>query len=280
MICIYPLQQIRFNSESKKLQLKKIDDFGSDRLDEILQSDYSLFENGKAAIRSLAKHLNLQREDEIFITTTTDTSYVSTCVSSTLFNFCRISRVLTPYTKAIFVIHTFCFPHPSLMELRKIADERNVPLIEDCISAFDSFDEHGIQLGSVGDYAVYSLPKIFPIEYGGVLLSRTLSIPKTTDHYLENELKMWLPKIHHLKAQRRKHYLFLQRYIQNSLYQITDEINPFMFGFITNHYSKLIEKLNFVEVGRTHVDYEFHIPVNPFANTDEYERIVCTLNNR
>ena len=278
MIFIYPLQQIESNSKSKAECLAQIENLGSPRLDEVLHSEYALFESGREAIQKLARHLNLQREDEVFITTTTDTNYVSTCVSATLFNFCRISRVITPNTKAIFVIHTFCFPHTSLMELRTIADERNIPLIEDCISAFDSIDEEGFQLGSIGDYSVYSLPKIFPIEYGGILASRNLVIPQNTDEYLEGELKKWLPKIHYLKAQRRKHYSFLQMHIQNPIYRFTNGVNPFMFGFITDCRSKkLIEKFDFVELGRTHVDDELHVPLNPFATTNEFERIVAML---
>jgi hypothetical protein len=279
MIYIYPLQQINSIFDSKEKCLGRIEDYGSSRLDEVLHSNYVLFESGKAAIKELARHLNLQREDEIFITTTTDTSYVSTCVSSTLFNYCRISRVLTPATKAIFVIHTFCIPNPKLTQLRKIADDRNIPLIEDCISAFDSIDERGIQLGSIGDYAVYSLPKIFPIEYGGVLASRNSGLPQGADEYLEDELKKWLPKIRYLKAQRRKHYLLLQRYIQNIIYNINDQINPFMFGFINSNCSEVVKKLDFVELGKTHVRHELHIPLNPFAATDEYERVISTLND-
>ena len=107
MIRILPLEQIKENGLTKNFYLRSIENDSHRELSEIIGSDYTVFESGKAAIRALIEDLKLTRNDEVLITTTTDTSFVSTCVSATIFNYCKISRILTENTKAIFIIHNF-----------------------------------------------------------------------------------------------------------------------------------------------------------------------------
>lgn len=72
--------------------------------------------------------------------------------------------------KAIIVVHYFGFPQ-KLGELRKVCDDSGVQLIEDCAHAFYGvFD--GAPPGAVGDYAIASLMKFFPIYDGGSLVSK------------------------------------------------------------------------------------------------------------
>jgi dTDP-4-amino-4,6-dideoxygalactose transaminase len=76
----------------------------------------------------------------------------------------------TQNTGAIFAIHEFGFPHRKLSELRTIANKRGVPLIEDCAYGWGT---EGI--GSTGDYAIYSLTKAFPVQFGGYLVGIAFS---------------------------------------------------------------------------------------------------------
>ncbi|MGH8550282.1 MAG: aminotransferase class I/II-fold pyridoxal phosphate-dependent enzyme [Methylococcales bacterium] len=71
--------------------------------------------------------------------------------------------------KVIIAVHYFGFPQ-KLLELRNLCDDAGLQLIEDCAHAyFGVFD--GAPPGSIGDYAIASLMKFFPIFDGGCLVS-------------------------------------------------------------------------------------------------------------
>jgi hypothetical protein len=277
MITIFPINHLEANCIPVYKSMSLFHEDPNTRFDEILKQDFTIFPSGKDAIRAIAMHLNLKRLDEVYITTTCDSSYVSTCVSATLFNFCRISRVLTESTKAIFAIHTFCFPHPDLERLRQIADEKGIPLIEDCISAFDSYTPQGIRLGSIGDFAVYSLKKIFPVNYGGLLTSRGFLIKGIEDAYLHNALKQWTPFLKSMFQVRQNNYNYLQKHIGKAIYGTLRKENPFMYGLQSSESEFIMKKYLDCEFGRTHVPGEVHIPTHPFIDLKQYDNLISVL---
>lgn len=117
-----------------------------------------------ALFRRLARGGQIGRDDEVYITTTTDSFYVSSCVTSAIEQTCGWNRSLGSRTRAILAIHEFGFPHPRLAELRSTADKRGIPLVEDCAYAWGT---EGV--GRAGDLAIYSLTKFFPLQFGGLL---------------------------------------------------------------------------------------------------------------
>jgi len=275
MIRIFPIQHIRDNNLDINKIINDLSDFSVNKSLNDIIGDYVIFNSGKVAIRAIISNLNLKIDDEVYITTTTDSTFVSTCVSATIFNYCKISRVITDKTRAIFVIHTFGFPHPELLKLRKIANELNIPLIEDCISAFNSYNTDNIRLGSIGDYAVYSLPKIIPIKYGGILTSKLNDIQGIKDNYLTNNIKLWTPFLDKLRNNSRKNYFYLKEVLGNPVYQEDQNANPYMYGFFSRNYEiAMKDLLEIIEFGKTHVENEIHIPVNPFIAYDKETRII------
>ncbi|KJJ85881.1 degT/DnrJ/EryC1/StrS aminotransferase family protein [Candidatus Omnitrophus magneticus] len=124
---------------------------------------------GRDAITYLLKKIGLSRADDVLISTTFDLANVSSHVTSTIFNICGVSRVLKPSTKAIFIIHEFGVPNPLTPALLKEAKKRNIPVIEDCAHTIDSKLDTW-RVGTLGDYVIVSLPKIFPVSHGGILL--------------------------------------------------------------------------------------------------------------
>jgi hypothetical protein len=134
-----------------------------------LDRQYALTSSGRKAIALILEECRLMPTDEVLVVTTFNKPNVSSCVTSTIFNYCKPSRILSNSTRAVLVIHEFGVPHPQITELRALCDDRQIPLIEDCAHSVDSSWPDGSIVGSVGDYVIYSLPKIFPIASGGLV---------------------------------------------------------------------------------------------------------------
>jgi len=114
--------------------------------------------SGRRAIAAVLASLALKPADEVYISNSTGQTYISSCVTCTVFNFCQPTRVLTKNTRAILVIHEYGIPHPDLRDLVSEGRERGIPVIEDCAHSMDSTVD-GRPIGCFGDYAVYSLSK-------------------------------------------------------------------------------------------------------------------------
>lgn len=122
--------------------------------------------NGREGIRLALEHYDLQADDLVTILTTSENFYISSCVTSEISNFCRWNRELLPETKLIFVNHEFGYPHPNMDKLVATG----LPIIEDCCTTFFSQDASG-KTGKYGDFTIYSFPKFFPLQIGGLLVS-------------------------------------------------------------------------------------------------------------
>jgi perosamine synthetase len=72
-------------------------------------------------------------------------------------------------TRALMIAHYFGFPQ-DLHATRSFCDAHGLALIEDCAHSFFGTCA-GRPIGSVGDYAIGSLTKFFPVREGGCLVS-------------------------------------------------------------------------------------------------------------
>lgn len=77
-------------------------------------------------------------------------------------------------TRAVMVTHYFGFPQ-ELKALRALCDARGVALLEDCAHCFIG-ENDGLPVGAMGDYAIASSMKFFPIYEGGALVSARHSL--------------------------------------------------------------------------------------------------------
>ena len=79
-----------------------------------------------------------------------------------------VSMIESNHIDALLVVHYFGFPC-ELSEISKECGKRGVVLIEDCCHSFLT-GVGGDAIGRVGDAAIFSLRKTFPIEDGGALV--------------------------------------------------------------------------------------------------------------
>jgi hypothetical protein len=247
--------------------------------------DYLFFINAKNGIHYLVNLLGLQREDEVFISTSSDKNYVSTCVSATLFNYCKISRVLTEKTKLIYVIHEFGVPNPATENLVLEAKKRNIPLLEDCAHGIESYI-NGIRIGFLGDYALYSLPKHLPMENGGLLVGKHL--PKESDFYdaniaekMQEDYNKFLPYLPYLSQKRKENFKFITENLKELplFFEYSDNYTPYSVNFVVSNYQKMYQELS-GKVGEwllVYIKDWFCVPTQPLMSEMERWELVCIL---
>ncbi|WP_341659370.1 DegT/DnrJ/EryC1/StrS family aminotransferase [Vibrio sp.] len=246
----------------------------------LAHQELNFTETAKDAISQIMKFHKLRREDETYIVTTSDSPFVSSCVTSTLFNFCKVSRVLTEKTKLIFVIHEFGIPCEKVESLYEIAQERNIPLVEDSAHSLTS-KYKGEHLGKHGDYLIHSLPKTLPIKTGGLVI-------KTSDRFKcefvqsEKVKKDFYNNLNYLSfshQERIRQYKMYESLINKDLiYDKSDEVCPFCFGYIdtidnVNKVYRIAQKKH-IEILKTYNKNWVTIPLNPWYSENDINRIL------
>lgn len=190
----------------------------------------------REAIKIALSYYNLSKDDVVTILTTSGNFYISSCVTNAIESICKWSREIVPETKLLFVNHEFGYPYKNISELKTLG----FPIIEDCAYAFFSgLDNDAI--GKVGDFAIYSLPKAFPIECGGILACNnktfTLldSLPEEEIYKLNKNLAAVIREEDLVKKQRLFNYNFLLNELRSigidAFFELEDGIIPGVFIF-------------------------------------------------
>lgn len=199
--------------------------------------------NGRDALNTALVNLCLNSDDIVTILTTTQNFYISSCVTTEVEKFCKWDRVITEKTKVILVNHEFGFPYEGLKKLKDL----NIPIIEDCAYSFNSQNAEN-SVGKVGDFVIYSFPKFFPVQVGGMLVSnRNVKITREIDIglkiYLRNALSFYVPFVNEFSVARKNNYNFLKAEIEkiglkSRFEELNGNVTPGVFMF------ELPEKVN------------------------------------
>jgi hypothetical protein len=166
--------------------------------------------NGRTALALAIKAIGLGGDDSVAILTTSGNRYVSSCVTKAIECSCSWTRSIDSTSKAILVIHEFGFPFEGIERL----DTSGLPIIEDCAHAFFSDDDtHSI--GRRSKFSIFSLPKAFSVQFGGVLISRDeiaeddVAMTGSDTAYLERSIGPALRDIEAIKKRRIENFRFL-----------------------------------------------------------------------
>ena len=204
------------------------------------QKEYTFTFNAREAIYLALSVYKLQPEDIVTIFTTTGNFYISSCVTREIEKFCRWSRKIETNTKLLFVNHEFGYPYKALHELTNTG----LPVIEDCAHSFFSNDENEI-IGTVGDFVIYSFPKMFPLQIGGLLVSnihkltgKRSQIDDLKLKYLKNVLSYHLKYEENIINKRISNYNFLKAKFESlgfaERFNLDKGIVPGVFMFSSN----------------------------------------------
>jgi len=239
--------------------------------------------SGRWGISAILKKLRLKTEDEVYISTSSGSPYVTSCVTCTIFNHCKPSRVLSNITKVIFIIHEFGIPDPETVHLLNSAKSKGIVVIEDCAHTFDS-KLNGQLVGTFGDYTVYSLTKIFPMAEGGIITGSTLDFPELNDlepgriESIKEDFATYLPYLPEFSKIRRRNFSYLRDKFGGDF--LTNEITPYLFPLklkkdVLQFVARMDEKG--VECGVWYGKGAVLLPIHPMLDEDDLDYMVKVI---
>ena len=211
-----------------------IDNYFNERFKE---REYHYVTDGRKAINIALQQYHLQKEDVVTIFTSSGNFYISSCVTSEIEKFCKWSRQIEENTKLIFVNHEFGYPYKQTDELKKY----KLPIIEDCCHSFFTTDgQHTI--GSTGDFVIYSFPKMFPIQIGGLLVAKKSfmhsdveKLPEEKLRYIKNVLSYYTGNTDAIIHKRIENYNYLKSKLNGADFQecfkLEEGVVPGVFMF-------------------------------------------------
>jgi DegT/DnrJ/EryC1/StrS aminotransferase family len=236
-------------------------------------------QSGREAINIALSFYDLQPEDCVTILTTSGNRYVSGCVTQEIERFCHWSRNIEANSKILFVIHEFGYPFEEIGRLKQY----NIPIVEDCAYSFLSKDRND-EMGNVGDFVVFSFPKIFPVQSGGLLVSNyevnhRYKLPGDLIRYIENILSFNIPSLVQIKDARNSNYNYLND-LFNSIqltgrFETRDNIVPGVFMFKDKQGSLNLQELkkfmcsHGIECSVFYGEDSFYMPVHQNLSEDD-----------
>lgn len=177
------------------------------RLQEHLGRPCTVTLSGRHALSLVLVDAGLRPGDTVTILTTTGNSYVSGCVTQTIGRLCHWSMKIEPSTRLIVVIHEWGVPYPKMEEVLATG----IPVAEDCAYAFAS-TQNGEPVGRKGKYAIFSLSKFFPINFGGFVcgVQQEAEMPPECRHAILNIVGSELPRLASICEARTAAWRYLE----------------------------------------------------------------------
>lgn len=123
-----------------------------------------LYDNAKQALYNILLKNQFSTDDLVTIITSSQSQYVSSCVTSTIEKICHWNRELTFRTKAVIVINEFGY----VADLKDLRKKFKGLIIEDNAYCFPLIIDKARQ--KYKDYSIYSVPKFFGGEAGGLCI--------------------------------------------------------------------------------------------------------------
>jgi dTDP-4-amino-4,6-dideoxygalactose transaminase len=272
-------------SKNKRLNTSSdIDDYFQNRFN---SKNYIYTASGRSAINQALSKLRLKRDDVVTIFTTSGNYYISGCVTTEIEKYCKWSRIMENNTKVILVNHEFGFPYEKLSELKKY----DLPIIEDCAHSFVS-QNHEKTVGTIGSYVIYSLPKFFPIQIGGLLVSNIENelngnISEEEEEYIKNVLSNYVANINEIIKKRIENYRYLESKLGElgftARFELCDDLHcPGVYLFRINkdidiNKVKIFFQSHGIECSVFYNETSFFLPVHQRLTFDDLDYFVILI---
>jgi len=250
--------------------------------------DLAFVNSGRDALKAALYNIGLSHDDNILIITTSQGPYISSCVTNAISSICDWTRERNRQTCAILIIHEFGFPCTISPDIQ----EMSLPIIEDCAYATGTRLSGGM-VAKYGDYAIYSMPKFFPLPFGGILASRTkmhqlkdeLKVSAAGNEFITQQLSLLVPRSDQWSKQRRSNWKFFQnrlsKYDMEPFYELQERDSPGVYVLkLPAQYQNIGRRLkaSCAIVGIEATEYYgqggFYFPVHQFLSDFE-KQLIC-----
>ena len=161
----YLVPRIRMSCFSKLLSIEGERKIELEKLRRVVGNrtgKWQLLHNGRSAIENALIDSKISKDHKIGIFTTFGNKYVSSCVTNVVSKFCEYEINEEGDYDAYVIIHQFGRP---FRQWDLIDKEKSI--IEECAYSMNS----AYKTGAVGDYVIFSIPKIANVNEGGLLFS-------------------------------------------------------------------------------------------------------------
>lgn len=252
---------------------------------------YTILPDGRTAIYALLRKIGLRKNDVVTILTTFGTPYVARDVTDIIQYICKHSRKIEQNTKVLYLIHEWGFSIQNIKEIIETAREKKIQIVEDCAHSLTS-SINGQRIGTFGDYSIYSLPKIFPCQYGGVLTGMTIDDKDQTEIKVldvmkrEKALETLGRDLKHSEdyaMSRRQNFLYLQQGFEKFGFvpftQLPENVIPHALILKINAPYKIVRLLRKfgVEAGVYHKSNAILLPVHQNLSKDTLDYILAIV---
>jgi hypothetical protein len=192
----------------------------------IEQKEVSITESATKALELVLCDLKLNLDDEVWIITTSGNKYISDCVIRTIEVFCKWNYEKTDKTAVILVNHEFGFLYRDIEKLK----EYGLPIIEDKAYSMYSFFEDK-EKNFTGDYIIYSMSKMFPMQSGGLLYAKDKTIVQSELSIAQLKYYKSCFRYYHLKREeiiqkRINNYFALSQILENYNFNVRFPLKP------------------------------------------------------
>ena len=229
--------------------------------------------------------LKLTPQSVVTIITSSQNKYISGCVTKAIEKICNWNREITDDTCAILLIHEF----GKTIKNSERYYQLNLPIIEDFAHGFLMRPPIKHQ----ADFVIYSFPKYFPIQYGGILLTKN---KLHSDYKLDNETLDYIKKvlsshIAHIDEYRQER-LSNQKYLSEKFLELgcsnhfswQDDETPSVFMFAPPKGVDLIALKEFmqqqgIESSVFYGEHAFFIPLHHRLKTVDLDYFITAYSN-
>lgn len=264
------------------------DRYSSDFLEQRFLLLNKLFDNvyvmpkARLCLEECLSSLKVNKDDNVTILTTSGNSYVSSCVTKTIEKYCSWTRSLSKNTKVILVIHEFGYPFKRWDEISALG----IPIIEDCAYTFLSNDAN---IGKYSDFVFYSIPKTFPSQLGGLLVSRNpldIKQDKAIYEYVLSALCPYVDKLNSIAERRLSNYRYMCRKLSNlgisPYFNLDEGVVPGVFLFswrddIDYPLLRTFMERNGIECSVFYGKNAFYVPIHQGLSQEELDYMICLL---
>ncbi|MEY4273271.1 MAG: hypothetical protein RL638_219 [Bacteroidota bacterium] len=212
-------------------------------------TNWKFTRNGRSALFKSLSHYKLKSNDVVTVLTTSNNYYISSCVTNEIEKFCKWSREILEETKVILVNHEFGYPFENMDYIKSLS----LPIIEDCCTTFFSQDLNS-KIGKYGDFSIYSLPKFFPLQIGGILLSNldqpldVECLEEAEERYIINALSYYFESLDiKILGKRKKRFEQAAVWFKNlgfeERFTLNENVVPYALLLRNNHIIKDLNKL-------------------------------------